>query len=66
MHLILSLSQPLILGMDFMLDYELVPNALRLTAELLESLNFTLERPASRVFALFKVVTAETVTVPVQ
>lgn len=66
MHVVPSLSQSVILGMDFMLDYELVLNALMLTAEFRGSFKFALQRLASGAFSSVKVVAAEMVTIPEQ
>lgn len=62
-HIVPSLSQPLIIDMYFMLDYKLIPNAITLAAEFQGSLKFALERSASGAFASVQVVAAETVTI---
>lgn len=63
-HVISSLSQPVNLDMDYMLDYELVSNRLTVTTELPENLKFALERPPKGAFASVQVVVAKTVTIP--
>lgn len=45
LHIVSTLSQLVIFVIDFMLDYDLVPNAVNLTEELSQDLKFPLERP---------------------
>lgn len=64
LHIVSTLSQSIILGIDFMLNYNLIPNTVNLTAELPQVFNFPLERPTNVALASIRILTGEWMTIP--
>lgn len=63
LHIVPTLSQPEFLAMDFMLDYDLVPNAVNLTVEPPQDLKFPLELPANGALASIRILSAKRITI---
>lgn len=59
-----TFSQAVILGRNFMLDYDLVPYTVNLTEELPQDLKFPLKRPPNGAIDSVRILATERITIP--